>query len=181
MVYRTTLTAPVFGLRREIDRLFDDAFGRADSGRTGWSPAANVHEDDRSLTFEFELPGFRPDQVEVTADNGVLTVRGERQEERKEGDERRYHLLERTSGSFSRSFQLPQGLDENQIEATFEHGVLTVRVPKAALPQPRKIEIRSGAQSADQVRGNAGAKLGGSRAKEGERGKDGVEAGATIR
>ena len=180
MVYRTALTTPVFGLRREIDRLFEDAFGRGESGRSGWTPAVNIHEDDTSLSFEFELPGFRPDQVEVTADNGVLTVRGERQEERKEGDERRYHLVERTSGSFVRSFQLPQGLDEDKIEASFEHGLLQVRVPKAALPQPRKIEIRSGAQGeTQQVRGNAGAagsaKLGKSPTNA-ERGKEGVEA-----
>ena len=108
MVYRTAITAPVFGLRREIDRLFEDTFGRSEAGRSGWSPAVNILEDDTSLTFEFELPGFRPDQVEVTADNGVLTVRGERQEERKEGDQTRYHLIERTSGSFARSVQIQQ-------------------------------------------------------------------------
>ena len=185
MVYRTALTAPAFGLRREIDRLFEDAFGRTDSSRTGWSPAVNIHEDETSLTFEFELPGFRPEQVEVTADQGVLTVRGERQDERKEGDQTRYHLVERSSGSFIRSFQLPQGLDEDKIEASFEHGLLQVRIPKAALPQPRKIQIRSGAQDNAQVRGNAGgssgnAKLAGRQANT-EAGKEGVEAGSAKR
>ena len=184
MVYRTAITAPVFGLRREIDRLFEDTFGRSEAGRSGWSPAVNILEDDTSLTFEFELPGFRPDQVEVTADNGVLTVRGERQEERKEGDQTRYHLIERTSGSFARSFQLPQGLDDTKIEATFENGLLHVRVPKAALPQPRKIEIWSGAQGTaqqQQVRGNVGGAKAGARAGEADRGKEGVEAGKESR
>ena len=185
MVYRTALTTPVFGLRREIDRLFEDAFGRGEAARSGWSPAVNIHEDERSLNFEFELPGFRPEQVEVTADQGVLTVRGERQDERKEGDQGRYHLVERTSGSFMRSFQLPQGLDEEQIEAAFEHGLLQVRVPKAALPQPRKIEIRSSAQtngSQQQVRGNAtNPKLGGRQQQNAPQGKEGVEAGSDAR
>lgn len=190
MVYRTSITAPVFGLRREIDRLFEDTFGRGNSdasGRMTWSPAVNIHEDETSLSFEFELPGFRPEQVEVTADQGVLTVRGERQDERKEGEQARYHLIERTSGSFMRSFQLPQGLDADKIEASFENGLLHVRVPKAALPQPRKIEIRSGAmaQNSGEVRGagaNAGAnaKLGGGQPKR-ERGKEGVEAEANAR
>jgi HSP20 family protein len=185
MVYRTAVTTPVFGLRREIDRLFEDAFGRGDSNRMGWSPAVNIHEDETSLTFEFELPGFRPDQVEVTADQGVLTVRGERQDERKEGDQTRYHLVERSTGSFMRSFQLPQGLDEEKIEASFEHGLLMVRVPKAALPQPRKIEIRSGTEGTTQVRGNAAgatanAKLGGRQAST-EHGKEGVETASAKR
>lgn len=169
MVYRTNLVGPVFGLRREIDRLFEDAFGRgAEAGRSTWIPATNIREDDRGLTFEFELPGFQPDQVEVTSENGVLTVRGERLEERKEDDQRRYHLVERTSGAFQRSFQLPQGLDEDNIEASFQHGLLEVRIPKAALPQPRKIQIRSGTESqgrvgSGEIRGQATAQQPGER------------------
>jgi HSP20 family protein len=142
MMYRTAMTTPVFGLRREIDRLFEDAFGR-EGGRAGWTPTVDVREDAKSLRFEFELAGLRPEQVEITADNGVLTVRGEK-EERRESEEGRHHIAERSYGSFTRSFQLPQGVDDDRIEASFAHGVLTVVVPKAALPQPRKIAIRGG-------------------------------------
>jgi HSP20 family protein len=144
MMYTTSLSAPIFGLRREIDRLFEDAFsGRGD--RTAWSPVVNVHETANELVFEFELPGLKADQVEITCDNGVLTVRGERRQERKEGDEQsRYHIIERLYGAFTRSFQLPQTVDEQQISAEFEDGVLRVNVPKAALPQPRKIQIQAG-------------------------------------
>ena len=148
MLYRTAMTTPVFGLRREIDRLFEDAFGR-EGGRNFWSPVTDVREDERSLSFEFELPGLSPEQVEITADNGVLTVRGEKDERRVEG-EGRQHIAERTYGSFTRSFQLPQGVDDDRIEASFANGVLTVTVPKAALPQPRKIQIRGG-----EVRGES--------------------------
>ncbi len=142
MLYGSSLT-PFVGLRREIDRLFDDVSGGS-GGRMAWMPAVDVREDASNLTLEFELPGLDPDQVEVTAENGILTVRGEKRAERKEGDQRRYHLVERTYGSFSRSFQLPSGVDEEQIDAQFENGVLHVRIPKAALPRPRRIEIQRG-------------------------------------
>jgi HSP20 family protein len=71
----------------------------------------------------------------------VLSIRGEKKAQRKEGDESRYHVIERTYGTFLRSFQLPQGIEEDKIEANFEHGMLTVRVPKSPAQQPRKIQI----------------------------------------
>jgi HSP20 family protein len=144
MLYRTSPTAPVFGLRREIDRLFEDTFGRGESG-SSWTPAVDVQENQNELRLDVELPGLNPDEVEITADNGVLTIRGEKQIERKEGDESRYHVVERSYGSFLRSFQLPQGLDESRIEASFNNGMLAIHIPKSALPQPKKIQIKSGA------------------------------------
>ena len=149
MLYGSSLT-PFVGLRREIDRLFEDATGG--SNRMTWMPAVDVREDRSNLTLEFELPGLDPDQVEVTAENGILTVRGEKRAERKEGDERRYHLVERTYGAFSRSFHLPTGVDEDQIDAHFENGVLQVRIPKAALPRPRKIEVQRSQSSGESKR-----------------------------
>jgi HSP20 family protein len=143
MLYRTTPTAPVFGLRREIDRLFEDTFGRGDGG-TAWTPAVDIQENQNELRLDVELPGLNPDEVEITAENGVLTIRGEKQFERKEGDESRYHVVERAYGNFIRSFQLPQGLDEDRIEATYNNGILSVHIPKSALPQPKKIQIKTG-------------------------------------
>jgi HSP20 family protein len=147
MPNRTTTIAPIFGLRREIDRLFDDAFGGDGVSRRGlpWAPAAEVREDDRELTFLLELPGVSPADIEITAENGVLTVRGEKKDVRREGDDgqTRYHLLERPYGSFARSFQLTAGLDDSKIDAHHDNGLLTVHVPKAALPQPRRITINT--------------------------------------
>jgi HSP20 family protein len=141
MVYRTTLSAPVFGLRREIDRLFEDTFGRGD-GMASWTPAVDVRESEKEVRIEVELPGIKPEEVELTSENGVLTIRGEKRGERKEGDDQnRYHLVERSYGSFVRSFQLPQGLDESKIEASYNDGILSVHIPKTALPQPRRIQI----------------------------------------
>lgn len=151
MPYRTTVATPVFGLRREIDRLFDDVLGSEGWGRGGaaWTPAVDVREDARELTLVIELPGVAPADVEVTAENGVLTIRGEKRETRKEGDEStRYHLIERAYGAFSRSFQLPTGLDDSKIEADYANGVMTIHVPKAALPQPRRITINTQAAEA---------------------------------
>jgi HSP20 family protein len=111
------------------------------------SPAVDIRETDQELAFEVELPGIAPEDVEVTAEHGILTVRGERTEEWREGDEGRYHLIERGYGSFTRSFQLPQGVDEERIQGDFEHGLLRVRIPKAALPQPKKIQIKAGADA----------------------------------
>lgn len=141
MLYRQTLSAPVFGLRREIDRLFEDTFGRGE-GMNTWTPAVDIRESANDLRLDLELPGIAPEEVEVTAENGVLTVRGEKRSARKEGDQNsRYHVVERTYGAFMRSFQLPQGLDESKIEAEFENGILSIHIPKAALPQPKKIHI----------------------------------------
>ena len=158
MIYRTSLSTPVFGLRREIDRLFEDTFGRGENG-AAWSPAVDIRETENELNLELELPGIKPDEVEITADNGILTVRGEKRSERKEGDENsRYHMVERSYGSFMRSFQLPQGLDESKIEADYSDGILSVRIPKTALPQPRKIQI--GRQSQNQMSGTQQRQMG---------------------
>jgi HSP20 family protein len=123
--------------------LFEDTFG-VDSRRTGWVPAVDIREDNKEIALEIELPGIKPSDVEVTAENGVLTIRGEKQSTSAEGTEGRYHVVERTYGSFSRSFQLPMGIDEQRIEADFTDGLLIVRMPKEALAQPRRIEIRNG-------------------------------------
>jgi HSP20 family protein len=143
MLYRTSSNIPVFGLRREIDRLFEDTFGGRDGG-SAWTPAVDIKENQNELTFDVEIPGINPENVEITADNGVLTIRGERHSERKEDDDSRYHIVERSYGSFTRSFQLPQNIDESKIEATCNNGILSVHIPKAALPQPKKIQIKSG-------------------------------------
>lgn len=139
---------PVFGLRREIDRLFEDAFTRDGNN---WTPAVDIKETESDLRVEVELPGLAPEDVEITAENGVLTIRGEKRSERKEDEQSRYHVVERTYGSFMRTFQLPQGVDEEQIGADFDNGILSLRIPKAALPQPRRIQINPAQKSQGKV------------------------------
>jgi HSP20 family protein len=151
MVYRTAIAAPAVSLRREIDRMFDDTLSALGAGGatrvSDWMPPVDIRESQNELTLTLEVPGVSPDHLELTTDNGILTIRGEKTEDRKEEEQRQYHLVERSYGSFSRSFRMPKNLDESKIEASFANGVLTVRIPKAALPQPRKIEVRTGEQT----------------------------------
>lgn len=171
--------SPLFGLRREIDRLFDDAYGSGGQSRPLWAPPVDINETDAELQIELELPGIKPENVDVNVENGVLTVTGEKREERKEGEEGRQHVVERRYGRFIRSIQLPSGVDEEQIAATFENGVLTIRVPKAALPQPRRIQIGTGDRPAvsggtqgEERGGRSGSRSeprGGTREESGER------------
>jgi HSP20 family protein len=132
---------PSQGLRHELDRFFEEFAGRRGSS---WMPAVDVRENQREISLDLELPGIKPEDVEVNVENGVLTVSGEKRADRKEGEEGRYHLVERSYGSFMRSFTLPQGVDEQQISADFDDGVLHVRIPKEALPQPRRIQVGRG-------------------------------------
>jgi len=147
MLYGMT-TSPIFGLRREIDRLFDDTFAR---DGFNWTPAVDIKENDSEIRLDLELPGLKPEDVELTAENGILTVRGEKKSEKKEGEDNRYHVVERTYGSFLRTFQLPQGIDDDQIKAEFENGILSIHIPKAALPQPKRIQIGGMMQQKQQA------------------------------
>ena len=144
MMYATTMTAPVFGLRREIDRLFEGAFTRGQAAWSEWTPAVEIRETDRELSFVVELPGMTLDQLELSAVNGILTIRGERVDESKTDETNLYLLAERSYGSFLRRFELPQGVDVEKIEADMQNGILHVRIPKTALPQPKKIRITAG-------------------------------------
>jgi HSP20 family protein len=147
MLYRMTTTSPIFGLRREIDRLFDGTFARDGSSFT---PVVDIRENENEIRLEAELAGIKPEDVEIIAENGVLTLRGQKEAERKEGEDR-YQVVERSYGKFMRTFQLPQGVDENQIKADFENGVLTIHIPKAALPQPKRIKIGTQGQQKQQA------------------------------
>lgn len=146
MVRTTRFAAPVFGLRREIDKLFEDTFGNVGAplfNSHNWLPAVDVRETDDALLFDLEMPGVAEDRLEVTCEGGVLAVSGEKSAVKKEGDEGKWHIVERTFGSFRRSFQLPTNVQEDKIEATLTNGVLHVRVPKMELPKPKKIEVKA--------------------------------------
>ena len=139
------LATPLFGLRREIDRLFDDTFGNVNVPllpETAWLPIVDVKETNEELLFNLELPGVPEDKLEITCEGGVLTIGGEKEALRKE-PEGKFHIVERTFGMFRRSFPMPANVQEDKIEATMKDGVLTVKVPKMELPKPRKIEVKA--------------------------------------
>ncbi|MBI5600536.1 MAG: Hsp20/alpha crystallin family protein [Gemmatimonadetes bacterium] len=146
MVRTTKFAAPVFGLRREIDKLFEDTFGNVAApllSSNGWLPAVDVKETSDALLFDLEMPGVAEDRLEITCEGGVLAISGEKSAVKKEGDEGKWHIVERTFGSFRRSFQLPTNVHEDKIEATLTNGVLHLRVPKMELPKPKKIEVKA--------------------------------------
>jgi len=145
MVRIAKYTSPVFGLRQEIDKLFEDTFGNVGMpmlGSSGWMPAVDVKETEDALLFELEMPGVSEEKLEITCEGGVLAIAGEKESVKQEG-EGKFHIVERTFGSFRRSFQLPANVQEDKIEATLKNGVLHVRVPKAELPKPKKIEVKA--------------------------------------
>lgn len=134
-------------LPNRIRRMFDDAFFGVEPSypeTIGLVPPAEIVENKGELLLNLELPGMTKKDVEVVFEDGVLTIRGEKAETRKEGDEERKYLLwERTYGAFTRSFTLPNTVDPAGIAATFENGVLTVKLPKTAEAKAKgkKIEI----------------------------------------
>jgi HSP20 family protein len=127
-------------IQDEVNRLFDDrAYLTGES--VGWTPSCDIYEDAEGVTLRFELAGVEPKDVDVRFENGVLTVRGER---KLESDEKRanYHRIERSYGTFTRSFSLPGTLDPERIKAETKNGVLSITLPKKAEAKPRAIQVK---------------------------------------
>lgn len=126
-----------------LNRFFGES-GLSEPEATSWIPAVNVEETNDDLILTADLPGLTEENIEIAFENGVLTIRGQKKDRRDaSGEDRRYHVSERWSGSFQRSFTLPRTVSVNDISATFEHGVLRVHMPKAAESKGRTIQIRS--------------------------------------
>jgi len=127
-------------LQDEMSRMFDDRLYRAGES-VGWTPACDIYEDEEGVTLRFELAGVDPQDVDVHFENGVLTVKGERRLEKEEKREN-YHRVERSFGTFTRSFSLPGSVDAEKIKAETKNGVLTVALPKKAEAKPRAIQVK---------------------------------------
>ena len=126
-----------------LNRFFGES-GLSEPEATSWIPAVNVEETNDDLILTADLPGLTEENIEIAFENGVLTIRGQKKDRRDaSGEDRRYHVSERWSGSFQRSFTLPRTVSVNDISATYEHGVLRVHMPKAAESKGRTIQIRS--------------------------------------
>jgi HSP20 family protein len=131
-----------------MSRLIDEAFteflaplGATDDALgTDWVPPVDILEEDDKLLFVAEMPGLDRESVDITLENQILTLRGERKFERNE-EKDNYHRIERAYGNFSRSFRLPTNVDTNAAKASFDNGILTIELPKSAEARPRKLEI----------------------------------------
>ncbi len=129
-------------VQNRLSRFFDDTFLPFQGREGSWMPAVTVSETKEALLLTAELPGLVEDDISIELENNVLTIAGEKVETREETDEeRKFHVYERGFGAFSRSFTLPRTVDGQNIVATFDNGVLSVRLPKVAEAKGRRIEI----------------------------------------
>ena len=133
---------------RSVDEIFDEMWRgwpfrfQSDTTRPMLRPAMDVIENDTDLTIRVDLPGLKPEDVNVQIEDNALTISGEMGDTiEKDGD--RYHYRERSYGSFQRTLRLPNTVDGDKVEAAFEHGVLTVTLPKLPQAQPKQITIKA--------------------------------------
>jgi HSP20 family protein len=135
---------------REIDDMFDRYTRAVGQPRTGsqeviatgdWAPRVDIAETDKAFVIKVESPEVNKEDVKVTVDNGVLTIRGERKQEKEEKG-KRFHRVERHYGSFTRSFTLPDNVDETNVKASFKDGMLNLQIQKTEEVKPKAIEVK---------------------------------------
>jgi HSP20 family protein len=131
-------------LRDRMNRLFEDMSGRKGEEKelmtSSWSPSVDIYETENEVVLTAEIPGVDEKDVEIKVEDNNLTLRGERKFE-KETKEENYHRIERSYGSFFRSFSLPSYIDQDKIEAEHENGILKIKMPKKPELRPRKVKI----------------------------------------
>ena len=133
-------------LECRIGRLFSDVFGDLDwqyrdSAGASWVPPVDILEQPDAIRIMAEVPGVKPENVKISLENNFLTIHGSKEQIAEERTER-VHRYERTYGAFERSFTLPATVDATAIKATYEHGVLTVTLPKVEKAKPRQIDVQ---------------------------------------
>jgi Molecular chaperone (small heat shock protein) len=133
----------LMNIQREIGRVFDSLFSDVDGGRMTmeWSPRVDVLENNDSYILRAELPGVNKNDVKITLRDNILTIKGEKKQEKEEKDVN-FHRTERMYGSFERSFTLPSGVKNDKIDATYKDGVLTITLPKVEEAKPKEIEVK---------------------------------------
>lgn len=131
--------------KAELNRLFSDVFNALDwqprdSVLGAWMPAVDVFEEHDGIRILAEVPGVKPEDVKISIENNILTIRGSKDQVAEEKT-KRVHRYERTYGAFERTFALPATVDAGRITATYEHGVLSVFLPKVEQAKPREIQV----------------------------------------
>ena len=131
-------------MRKEMDRMFELRTTGEEGGSvvtSDWTPAVDIKEEEDRFVLHADVPGVKPEDIDVHMENGQLTIRGEKETEKKEEREG-YRRVERSYGSFYRRFSLPETADSEKIAASSKDGVLEVVIPKQAKVQPKKIEVK---------------------------------------
>jgi HSP20 family protein len=131
-------------LQNRINHVFTDAYGRGEEGLTTsgtWMPPVDIYQNGaHEIVLKAELPDMTREDIDITVDNGTLTIKGEKKLST-DVNEEHYHRIERHYGSFSRSFSLPQTVDTTKVGADYRNGVLTVRLPLREEAKPRQIKV----------------------------------------
>jgi HSP20 family protein len=136
------------GLESQVNRIFQELFDRSqESNLTSWAPAVDIFENEHELIVKADLPDVKPEDLDIRVENNILTIRGERKFEKKV-DEKNYLRLERSYGSFARSFSLANTVNSEAIKADYKDGVLTLTIPKREEAKPKQIKVSVGAQAA---------------------------------
>ena len=137
-----------FGELEDLHARMNRLFGETAAGRTeipflysDWAPAVDIQETDKEYTVKADLPDVKKEDVKVELMDGVLTIQGERKQEKEEKG-KKFHRIERQYGQFVRRFALPNEVDAAMIQAEFKDGVLNVRLPKSATAKPRSVEVK---------------------------------------
>ncbi len=133
---------PFHSLQEQVNKLLESTFnGQGEnSAITSWAPSVDIYETENELVLKADLPGVNEKDIDVRVENNMLTVRGERQFESKVKEDN-YLRIERTYGSFSRSFGLPNTVNTEAISAEYKNGVLTVQLPKRAESKPKQVKV----------------------------------------
>lgn len=130
-----------FGGFPEFGRIPKRLFGNGDIALPQWSPRVDISEDDKEYLVKADLPEMKKENVKVTVENGVLSISGERKSE-KEEKKKKFHRIERSFGTFLRTFTLPEYADAKKVAAEFKDGVLKVHLPKRPMAKPRPVEVK---------------------------------------
>jgi HSP20 family protein len=154
----------LLSIQDEMNNLFNRVYGDRSPSEGGqeqrqrvWAPALDIAEQKDAYLVHVELAGVKPDDLEISLEDGLLTIQGERHTVQ-ESSEQQFHRVERRYGRFRRSITLPSQVQADAIEASFEDGVLTVRVPKAEEAKPRKINVQVGGGARQSVEGTSTSK-----------------------
>ena len=136
-------------LQNRTNRLFNDAFERTgeESNLSAWAPAVDIYETEHELVVKADLPDVDPKDLDIRVENNILTIRGERKFE-KEVNEENYLRVERSYGSFARSFTLANTVNPDAIKAEYRNGVLTLTIPKREEARPKQIKVNVGIPAA---------------------------------
>jgi HSP20 family protein len=123
-------------------RLFQDSVARmfSEPNTRPWSPAVDIVENENDLVLKADVPGIEPNDIDIRMENGTLTIKGERKFENNPTHQG-YHRIERSYGSFARSFALPDSIDPEKVKAEFKNGVLTITLPKKEVAKPRAVKV----------------------------------------